>query len=72
MYIPSWKIAKMLIDNIPVNNKEKAIDVELKKLQKKKLINYYHYPAISTLHLEDAKTGFSAQQMNKLTTFYNY
>tara|TARA_R110001592_G_scaffold305098_2_gene577700 strand:- start:1875 stop:2519 length:645 start_codon:yes stop_codon:yes gene_type:complete len=72
MYLPDWEIAKMIIDNIPVNTKEKAIDVEMKKLQKKELIKYYHYPAISTLYLEDAKTGFSAPQMKKLTTFSHY
>ncbi len=72
MYIPTWNVAKMIIENIPVNIKEKAIDVEMKKLQKKELIKYYHYPAISTLYLEDAKTGFSASQMKKLTTFSHY
>ncbi len=72
MYIPTWNVAKMIIENIPVNTKEKAIDVEMKKLQKKELIKYYHYPAISTLYLEDAKTGFSASQMKKLTTFSHY
>lgn len=72
MYLPRWEIAEMIINNIPVNPKEKAIDVEMKKLQKKGLINYFHYPAISTLYLEDAVSGFSAPQMKKLTTFFHY
>ena len=70
-YIPRYQVSERLLSFIPVNNLEKAIDVEFKKLQKTKVIRDFHYPPLVTLNLEEAKTGFSASQMT-LTTFNEY
>jgi GR25 family glycosyltransferase involved in LPS biosynthesis len=58
-YIPNPKVAEMILDNIPARNKQKAIDVEYHFLQKKGLINKFIYPALVTLHIPDAKKGFT-------------
>ena len=71
-FIPNKKIAQMIIDMIPVNNKEKAIDVEFSKLQKKGIIKYFHFPPISTLYMPDALTGFNAKLMNLKDNFSEY
>lgn len=59
-YIPSPEVAMTILDNIPFNNCEKAVDIEFKKLQKAEIIKHYIYPAISTLVVEEANKGFSA------------
>ena len=71
-YIPNLSTAKMIIENLPVDNKEKAFDVELCKLQKKKYIKYYHYPPLSKLYMKDALTGFNAKAMRLNDNFSEY
>ena len=58
-YIPNPKVAEMILNNIPVRTKEKAIDNEYIYLQRKGLINKFIYPALATLHIPDAKKGFT-------------
>ena len=58
-YIPDARVAQDILSNIPHNNKERAIDVEFLKLQKKEKITKFIYPAIVTLYLPDAKKGFT-------------
>ena len=70
-FIPNKNVAKMIIDNIPCNNKERAIDVEFTKLQKKGLIKYFHYPPLGTLYMPEALKGFNAKLM-KLSDFSHY
>ena len=70
-FIPNKNVAIMIINSIPCNNKERAIDVEFTKLQKKKLIKYYHYPPLGTLYMPEALKGFNAKLM-KLSDFSHY
>jgi len=58
-YIPNATIAKKLIDVIPVKNKKKTIDTELKRIRWKypELINGYYYPALALINYDDAITG---------------
>ena len=57
LYIPTHDIVPaMMRQTYP---KRKAIDVEYKHQQKRKELKYFIYPAISTLHLEDSKKGFT-------------
>ena len=58
-YIPNPKVAEMILDNIPVKNRDKIIDTEYIYLQRKGLINKFIYPALVTLHIPDAKKGFT-------------
>ena len=58
-YIPNAEVARMILSNIPNGTKERAIDNEYMALQKKGNITKFLYPAISVLHIEDAKKGFS-------------
>ena len=71
-YIPNISTAQMIINSVPSNNKEKAYDVELCKLQKRKLIKYYHYPPLSKLYMKDALTGFNAKAMKLNDDFSHY
>ena len=70
-FIPNKNVAIMIINSIPSNNKERAIDVEFTKLQKKKLIKYFHYPPLGTLYMPEALQGFNAKLM-KLSDFSHY
>lgn len=70
-FIPNKNVAIMIINSIPSNNKERAIDVEFTKLQKKGLIKYYHYPPLGTLYMPEALKGFNAKLM-KLSDFSHY
>ena len=58
-YIPSYKIAQEILQNIPKAKKHRAIDVEFFTLQQKKIISKFMYPAIATLYLPDAQNGFT-------------
>mgnify|MGYP003666027561 FL=1 len=58
-YIPSYKIAEEILQNLPKSKKHRAIDVEFFNLQQKKMLCKFYYPAIATLHLPDAKHGFT-------------
>jgi len=56
-YIPKYEIAEKLLSF--KGTKRRAIDVEYKNLQKKRILTKFLYPAISTLHMQDAKGGFT-------------
>jgi len=58
-YIPNAQVAQQLIDVIPVANKKKTIDTELKRVRWKypELINGFYYPALAVINYEDAITG---------------
>ena len=59
-YFDTWKTTKEIYDDIKSQKRKRAIDVEFKRIQKKStLINQFLFPAISTLHLEDAMAGFT-------------
>ena len=58
-YIPNSKVAQHILSNIPVNDKERAIDNEYMYLQKRGVINYFIYPALSVLNVEEARKGFT-------------
>ena len=58
-YIPSYKIAQEILQNLPKSKKHRAIDVEFFTLQQKKIISKFMYPAIATLYLPDAQNGFT-------------
>jgi GR25 family glycosyltransferase involved in LPS biosynthesis len=56
-YIPKWEIAKELYDIFEQKEKLKPLDTEMTYLQKKGIIKYFYYPAISYLHMDDAVKG---------------
>ena len=58
-FIPNANVARKLLTNIPAWKKESAIDTEYIKLQQKKCIDLFYYPAIVKLHLPDANLGFT-------------
>lgn len=61
-YIPNKEVAlKILssIDDVYSNRKYRAIDVAYYELQKKGIIKYFVFPALGTLHIPDAKLGFT-------------
>jgi len=57
MYIPNHKLVPPLMRQS--HKKRRAIDHELKQMQLRKEIKYFIYPAISSLHIEDANKGFT-------------
>ena len=71
-FIPNKQVATMIINSIPCNNKERAIDVEFTKLQKKGLIKYYHYPPLGTLYMPEALKGFNSKAMKLSSNFSHY
>ena len=56
-YFPNWKIVDEFIQLIESKKKIRALDSEMVKLQKKGIIKYFYYPAISFLDIDDAKKG---------------
>lgn len=74
-YFPTAEITKKIYNNIMNKSKRRIIDGEFRILQKKKIINYFIYPAISTLYLEDARNGFTYNKNSKyklIDNNYNY
>ena len=61
-YISNYEIIDQLIKK--QLTKRRAIDVEFKHKQRKKIITQFIYPAISILYLPDANTGFTYTQAN--------
>lgn len=61
-YISNFEIIDELIKK--ELTKRRAIDVEFKHKQRKKIITQFIYPAISILYLPDANTGFTYTQSN--------
>jgi hypothetical protein len=68
LYFETWEVAKDILDDIESQPRRRASDVELKRIQKKRphIISQFVYPAISTLYLPDAMTGFT---YNKDTSY---
>jgi len=62
-YFPTWKIAKELLDILNKKKKIRALDTEMVYLQRKGIIKYFYYPAISYLLMEDAKKGVHAEHI---------
>lgn len=61
-YIPNKKVAIKLLSSIEEvykGKKLRAIDVMFHQLQKKEIIKYFVFPALATLHLQDANQGFT-------------
>ncbi len=57
-YFPKWEIAHNLYyDIFSTKEKLKPLDTEMTYLQKKGIIKYFYYPALSYLHMDDAKKG---------------
>ena len=71
-YIPNSKVAEEVYKNILKKKKRRSIDVEFKRLQKEGKINYFIYPAISTLHLPDSNNGFTYNSKRYKLTNNNY
>ena len=70
-YIPNFNLCDILLkQKNPL--KRRAIDVEFKNLQKQNEIKQFIFPAISTLVMADAKTGFTWSQykLKDDLTFY--
>jgi len=58
-YIPNKEVAENILKLIPVYEKGRAIDKEYMLLQEKKIITDFIYPAISTINIKEANTGFN-------------
>ncbi len=62
-YIPNKKVAQNILDSIQDiytgTRKMRAIDVCFHELQKRKIITKFVFPAQGTLHIQDAKKGFT-------------
>jgi hypothetical protein len=69
-YIPNYKLIPPLMRQ--THRKRRAIDVELKQHQLRKEIEYFIYPAISTLHIEDSKKGFTWSSYKLPDNLYFY
>lgn len=69
-YIPNAYSALQILNNIPIGKKRRALDADYSKLQKKQIIRKFIYPAISTLHIEDAKKGFNGSKMTDNNYYY--
>ena len=59
-YFPTWKTVDELLKIIDKKAKIRALDSEMVKLQRKGIIKYFYYPAISYLNVEDAMKGVHA------------
>jgi hypothetical protein len=58
-YIPKWHIAEEILSSIPKYDKSRAIDVEYFYLQQDYKIKNFVWPAMVTLDLKDASSGFT-------------
>tara|TARA_B100000686_G_C16667735_1_gene904548 strand:- start:529 stop:1359 length:831 start_codon:yes stop_codon:yes gene_type:complete len=71
-YFPSWEKVDELLKIISKKEKIRALDSEMVKLQKKGIIKYFYYPAISYLNIEDAMKGIHAGYFDKQRTMEYY
>jgi GR25 family glycosyltransferase involved in LPS biosynthesis len=62
-YFPTWNVAKQLIDEVGKKKKMRALDTEMVYLQRKGIIKYFYYPALSYLQMDDAKKGVHAEHI---------
>lgn len=70
-YIPNFELCDILLKQ-KNKDRRRAIDVEFKNLQRENHIKKYLYPAISTLVLTDAKTGFTWSQYKLKDNLFLY
>ena len=59
-YFPTWDTVDKLLNEVGKKNKIRALDSEMVKLQRKGIIKYFYYPAISYLNIKDAMKGVHA------------
>tara|TARA_Y100000389_G_scaffold204146_1_gene255224 strand:- start:1632 stop:2480 length:849 start_codon:yes stop_codon:yes gene_type:complete len=71
-YFPTWETVDDLLKNVDSKKKIRALDSEMVKLQKSKMIKYFYYPAISYLNIEDAKKGLHAGYFDDNRTMEYY
>ena len=71
-YFPTWKTVDDLLTIIKKKKKVRALDSEMVKLQKTGVINYFYYPAISYLNIQDAKKGIHAGYFDDKRTMEFY
>jgi len=71
-YFPTWDTVDDLLKNIDKKAKVRALDSEMVKLQKKGIIKYFYYPAVSYLNIEDAKKGVHAGYFDNERTMEFY
>ena len=71
-YFPTWKTVDELLKEIEKKTKMRALDSEMVKLQRKGKIQYFYYPAISYLNIEDAKKGVHAGYFDDKRTMEYY
>lgn len=71
-FVPDAKTASHILANIPHGSKERAIDTEYIAQQRKKIINYFMYPPLVKLHIEDAKKGFTYGSYKLYSDHSNY
>lgn len=71
-YFPTWETINSLLNKIESKKKIRALDSEMVKLQKSGMIQYFYYPAISYLKIEDAKKGIHAGYFDDERTMEYY
>ena len=69
-YFPTWKIAENLLTILNKKEKLKPLDTEMTYLQRKGIIKYFYYPAISYLHMPDAKKGVHSNYIVRNMKYY--
>jgi len=72
LYFPTYQCCKKIYDLIMSKKKKRAIDSEFRILQKKGIIKHFIFPAIATLHMEDAMKGFTFNHSSKYKLKDNY
>ena len=71
-YFPTWETVDELLKKIESKKKIRALDSEMVKLQRSGLIQYFYYPAISFLNIEDARKGIHAGYFDDKRTMEYY
>jgi len=71
-YFPKWERAQELLEIMKKKPKMRALDSEMVKLQRKGIIKYMYYPAISYLKISDAKKGVHAEHFDDVRTMQYY
>ena len=71
-YFPTWDTVDELLKKIDSKKKIRALDSEMVKLQKSGMIQYFYYPAISFLNIEDARKGIHAGYFDDERTMEYY
>ena len=71
-YFPTWETVDELLKKIESKKKIRALDSEMVKLQRSGFIQYFYYPAISFLNIEDARKGIHAGYFDDKRTMEYY